>query len=120
MASLKRESPDLIGSRIAELRKEMGLNQQELADKINVSRALISEWECGDRKPDVSSWIKLAEFFGVSTDYISGTSNHRIYKGQSFSDKLDIKRLNEKGVDMLFEFYHMLLKHEEFVKKQNG
>ena len=117
MASLKGESSKLVGSRIAELRNELGLSQHELADKINVSRALISEWECGDRKPDVRSWINLAEFFGVSTDYICGTSNNKIYKGQSFSDKLDIKRLNEKGADMLFEFYHMLLRHEEFVNK---
>lgn len=117
MASLKREYPNLIGARIAELRKEKGLNQQELGDKIDVSRALVSEWECGDRRPDVKSWIKLAAFFGVSTDYICGTSDSRIYKGHSFSDKLDINRLNEKGVDMLFEFYHMLLRHDEFINK---
>lgn len=116
MPALERESAKLVGERIAGLRNERGLLQHELAKEINVSRELISEWECGDRLPDVNSWIKLATFFEVSCDYICGASTHRVFKGRSFSDKLDINRLNEKGVDMLFEFYHMLLRREEFVK----
>lgn len=118
MASLREtETPNLVGERIAELRNERKISQQQLADKLNVSRTLVSEWECGNRKPDIKSWIKLSEFFEVSTEYLGGSSKHRIFKGQSFSDKLDISRLNEKGVDMLFEFYHMLLRHEDFINK---
>ncbi len=117
MPSLERESAKLVGKRIAELRHEKGYNQHELADKIDVSRALVAAWESGTRLPDVASWISLAELFGVSCDYISGVSTHRVFKGRSFSDKLDINRLNDLGVDMLFEYYHSLLRREEFLKK---
>ena len=50
-----------IGGRIAELRKEIGLTQQELADRLYVSRQLVSKWESGDRRPDYKTVEKIAE-----------------------------------------------------------
>lgn len=111
------ESAKSVGRRIAELRNEKGYTQKELADIIGTDRSMIGAWESGTRMPDVDSWIKLAIEFGVSCDYICGTSKSRVYKGMSISDKLDLERLNDLGRHMLFEYYHMLVQHEEFTKK---
>ena len=54
------------GSFVAELRKEKGLTQKELADKLLVSSKAISKWETGANMPDVSLLIPLADILGVS------------------------------------------------------
>lgn len=56
--------------RINLLRKKMGLSQEELANKIGVSRQAVSKWESGQSMPDLDKIIALSELFGVSTDYI--------------------------------------------------
>ena len=50
-----------IGGRITELRREKGLTQQELADRLYVSRQLVSKWESGERRPDYKTVEKIAE-----------------------------------------------------------
>lgn len=115
---LECESPKSVGRRIAELRNEKGYTQKELADRIGTDRSMVAAWESGTRMPDVDSWVKLALEFEVSCDYICGTSRSRVYKGMSISDKLDLERLNDLGRHMLFEYYHMLVQHEEFTKKK--
>lgn len=114
-----RESVKEVGRRIAMLRDEIKLTQNALAQKVGVSRSILSGWESGCRYPDVNSWYRLALIFGVSTDYIAGTTSQRITKGASLSDKLDLNKLNDEGRDMLFEFYHMLLKREGFCEEKN-
>jgi len=48
------------------------LEQIELAQKIGVSKGIISLWKNGLREPNMSSLITLAKFFGVSIDYLCG------------------------------------------------
>ena len=57
-----------IGSFLAELRKEKGLTQRDLADYLNVSDKTVSHWECDKYSPDISVIPILAEFFGISCD----------------------------------------------------
>ncbi len=52
------------------LRKKSGWSQEELADKINVSRQSISKWEGAQSIPELEKIVKLSEIFGVSTDYL--------------------------------------------------
>ncbi|MBQ9104096.1 MAG: helix-turn-helix transcriptional regulator [Clostridia bacterium] len=54
------------------LRQEMKIGQVELANKIGVSKGIISLWENGLREPNMSSLILLAQFFKVSIDYLVG------------------------------------------------
>ena len=54
------------------LRIEKGLGQVELAEKLGVSKGIISLWENGLREPNMSSLITLAKYFGVSLDYLCG------------------------------------------------
>lgn len=60
------------GERLKELRQENGIGQVELAKKINVSKGIISFWENGLREPTMSNLISLADFFGVTLDYLVG------------------------------------------------
>ena len=55
------------GQRIRNLRVEQGLTQQELADKMFVSRKTIGNWESGNRLPDISMLSRLARHLGVET-----------------------------------------------------
>ncbi|MDD6395613.1 MAG: helix-turn-helix domain-containing protein [Acutalibacteraceae bacterium] len=51
-----------------QLRKSSGLSQEELAEKLNVSRQTISKWELGESSPDMEKLIILSDFFQISLD----------------------------------------------------
>src|SRR5699024_1859775 len=59
-----------MADRIQYLRKAKGISQEELADKIGVSRQAVSKWESEQSTPDLERIIVLSEFFEVTTDYI--------------------------------------------------
>lgn len=52
------------------LRKKAGWSQEELADKMNVTRQSVSKWEGAQSVPDLEKMLRLSELFGVSTDYL--------------------------------------------------
>ena len=56
--------------KMIELRKQNGLSQQDLADRLGVSRQAISRWETGAVQPLADSVKSLAQVFQVSTDYL--------------------------------------------------
>ena len=57
-----------IAGNIAKYRKQLGMTQIDLSEKINYSDKSISKWERGDGIPDVPTLVQLAEVFGVSVD----------------------------------------------------
>ncbi len=57
-----------IANRLVKLRKQAGLSQEELAEKLGISRQAISKWECGEASPDTDNLIALAQLYGVSLD----------------------------------------------------
>ena len=59
-----------IADRIQYLRKQKGLSQEELADKIGVSRQAVSKWESEQSTPDLDNIIVMSDLFEVTTDYI--------------------------------------------------
>lgn len=61
-----------IGANIAACRKQAGLTQAELAEKINYTDKAVSKWERGESVPDVITLAQLAEVFGVSIDTLIG------------------------------------------------
>jgi len=56
--------------KIRELRKANKLSQEELANRLGVSRQAVSKWETGIVMPDINNLLKLSEIFNVTTDYI--------------------------------------------------
>ena len=68
-----------MADRIQYLRKTKGFSQEELADKVGVSRQAVSKWESEQSTPDVEKIIIMSELFEVTTDYIlKGTEPAKI------------------------------------------
>lgn len=59
-------------NRIRDLREDMDLRQSDVANATGIDQKTISNYETGKTNPDSFAIIKLAEFFGVSTDYLLG------------------------------------------------
>ena len=60
----------ILADKIIELRKKSGMTQDELAEKLGVSRQSVSKWEGAQSTPDLARILKLAEIFSVSTDVL--------------------------------------------------
>lgn len=78
--------------RIAMLRKEMGMNQIELAKYLKLSQQTISKYENGKADPDKETLIRLSELFNVSTDYIIGNSDKRDHSELTYKDNRNIAK----------------------------
>lgn len=61
-----------IGEKILNLRKARGWSQEELADRLGVTRQAVSRWESGSAKPAADKIVALCDLFGVSADYLLG------------------------------------------------
>ena len=74
-----------VAKNLAAYRKMSGLTQLELAEKLNYSDKSVSKWERGDGLPDVYVLKTLADFYGVTTDYILGRTNN---SGRSLRERM--------------------------------
>lgn len=80
-------------NRIKELRTERGITQADLAKILKISDRAVGYYENGDREPDYSTLLKIADYFDVSIDYLLGVS--------------DIKKPNEsKNTDKEFVAFY--------------
>lgn len=59
-----------LGEKLQALRQEKDLSQEQLAERLEVSRQAVGKWESGQSRPDMDKLVALAELFGVSTDYL--------------------------------------------------
>jgi len=69
------------------LLEENDITQRELAEKINVTEVTISRYLSGERSPRIEIVSKIADFFGVTTDYLLGVSDTKFY---SSGDALNV------------------------------
>ncbi len=67
-------------SRIRNLRNKKGKTQQALADELNISQRTVAAWEKGTRKPSYELLCQIADYFGVSTDYLLGRTEAQTEK----------------------------------------
>lgn len=63
---------ETFGDRLLELRKEKGLSQIELAKQLSVGKSIVSLWELNKCEPTLSRLVSIADFFGVTIDYLAG------------------------------------------------
>lgn len=78
------------GNRIRELRLSKSLNQEQLAEKIGLTKQAISQYERGDRKPSIDALQALCDFFNVSSDYLLGRESVTLrFVGKHELEKLD-------------------------------
>lgn len=60
----------IFADKLIRLRKKSGMSQEEFAEKMNVSRQAVSKWESAQSIPDLERILKIADMFGVTTDYL--------------------------------------------------
>ena len=73
-----------IGEKLYELRKEKNLSQEEVAEKLNVSRQTVSKWETNQTTPDFDKIIPLCELFEISTE--------ELLTGKKKEERIEIKQ----------------------------
>lgn len=67
-------------ARLKKLRKERKLSQDEFGHHMNVTKSTVSRWEAGIIKPPYDKIVEMADFFGVSVEYLLGESDDLIKK----------------------------------------
>lgn len=88
-----------IGTRIQMLRKQNGMSQQNLADKLSISRQTISKWESDQSLPDLDTLLKMSELFNVSIAYIVGVEE------------------DNKSISQMYELMQTLLNNQQKANK---
>ena len=81
--------------RLKDLRRQAGLTQVEVAEKLGISQPAYASWERGVKKPTQDNLVKIAQILNVSIDYLVGNSEEK-------SNELDnielLFRMNSKGL----------------------
>ena len=93
-----------LGERLQEQRNLKNLSQKEVADAINVSASVVSNYENGERTPSLEILVALARLFQCSTDYLLG------FEKIESDKKLDISMLTDEQVKLLQHFLYGFLK----------
>ncbi len=101
-----------VGNRINALRKENSLTQDELADKLMVTRQVISKWELGYSLPSIDLIIELSKLFNISIDDLLCLNDdeveieeNNIFKGHNRKYIIDKIISNELKIDLINTFY---------------
>lgn len=101
---------DYLRKRLRELREAKGLTQLQLAENLEIGRVSVSNYENGDRTPDIDLIIKFADFFDVSTDYLLGRSEFK-----NFSQEYEFfrKRLGLAGSSTFLNPFRQSLTNDD-------
>ena len=87
-----------LGEKLSSLRKKQGWSQEELSEKLDVSRQSVSKWESDLSVPDIDKIVKLSEIYSVSTDYLLKSDTQA--KGENESQTKDkVRELSRNEVD---------------------
>ena len=110
----------MLGNILKKLRKEKGITQEELGKILGVTTSMVGMYETNARKPSYEVLLKMADYFGVSTDYLLGKSSDQkegemeteIQLIQRAHKKMDAKQ-RKKMMDILKLTFEELFNEEE-------
>lgn len=108
----------LFSEKLKLFRTSIGLTQEELAEKLNVSRQAITKWEAGDGMPDIENLKQLSELFNVTIDELVKENKTIKIKGKySYKEEIDIDHTKHFDIKTS-DIYEMNIKpnSEETVK----
>lgn len=97
-----------IGERIKELRNARKMTQNEFADRINVTKSMVSAYENGTRLPSYDVLIKIARLFKVSTDNLLGYSEKSV---------VDVTGLTRKQINVIQDVITTYKRHNMLYQK---
>lgn len=83
-------------SRLKKYRIKSGLTQEELAEKMGVSRQAVAKWERGESIPDIDSCMKLADIYGTTVDMLVRSIGKQEHTGDG-KHVFGLTRVNAKG-----------------------
>lgn len=87
-----------LSDKIVKLRKINGWSQEELAERLNVSRQAVSRWEGGTAQPDATNILQLSKLFNVTTDYLLNDEY------DSDEDLPKVKEVKSDGIHQIMVF----------------
>lgn len=89
------------GNKLKMLRSQKHLTQTQVAERVNITKAMISAYETGTRFPSYDILIKLAALFRVTTDYLLCVEDKRL---------IDVTGLNEQEIEVVINMVDILKK----------
>ncbi|WP_277631362.1 helix-turn-helix domain-containing protein [Atopococcus tabaci] len=102
------------GARLQELRKQKKWTQKELGAMLGVTHVSVSGYESGNRFPDTETLAKIADIFGVSTDYLLGRD---VPEWASEKDVMDLEEMLNSNVNMAYGGENLTEEEKEQVKR---
>ena len=83
-----------LGERLFELRKEKNMTQDEVAEKLNVTRQTVSKWETNQSTPDFDKIVPLCELYGISpNELLTGEKQEQEKVNNEDGDKFNLMKL---------------------------
>lgn len=104
-------------NRLYELRKQKGYSQEELADKLGISRQAVSKWERAEASPDTDNLILLAKLYGVSLDELLNIEKSGEYQEENPVIEEEVK---EESIIEERKEIDLEAKEEEYKEKKNS
>lgn len=90
--------------RLKELRENIGLSQYTFAERFGVSQSTVGNWEAGKREPNFSTMQRIADFFGVTVDYLLGRDEPKKEKAPVITEK-DEKDIQKRIANVLDDLH---------------
>lgn len=81
-----------LGDKLKMLRKKNNLTQQQVAERLNVSKAVVSSYELSNRSPSFQTLVKIANLYNVTTDFLLGINKRKM---------IDITNLTSEQADII-------------------
>ncbi len=113
---------DSLGVNLAELRKDKGKTQRDVAKELNLSKTSVGQYERNIHVPDIDTICILADYYDVSVDYLLGRIRGKVNYSElnrPFWGKLTagdmiayIFKLSEKSKELLIAFVHFLISQD--------
>ena len=97
-------SVSILSTRLKELRENLHLRQDQVAQLMGVNKNAISTYENGTREPSLGMLVRLASLYRVSTDYLLGKSNNRT---------VDLSGLTEQEETIICQLVETMTKKNE-------
>lgn len=95
----------MIGERLAEIRKDHGHKQADLADILKVSISAVRSWEQEKSAPNHDDLVRICRLYGVSADYLLGLSD----VDPAYTQRRRLEMFSEEELDDLAEYEKFLL-----------
>ena len=97
----------ILSEKLFALRKKSGMNQEELAERLDVSRQAISKWENGESFPEITKLKAIADIFSVTTDFLLDDTKDEFIRAQ-FTENSEKKTALDRIFDRADELFGKL------------